>query len=175
MAILVPTKIARFSDVVYAPRSPLHHLRPRRLSLQSSSASRYAAGAAGFLISSQSLTRPDRWLGPSRFDAMPSQPSEHACLKIMAPSPSKNGIDGQCCLMALSRSRARLNGWSLFGGLPSDPRTDQNHRRKFCVATGQAPAASFSPITGSLWSQKARVHWGFVVGAVGIQPTTSPV
>ena len=33
---------------------------------------------------------------------MPSQPSEHACLKMMAPSPSKNGIDGQCRLWPLS-------------------------------------------------------------------------
>ena len=47
------------------------------------------AGAFGFLALSQRGVRPNRYGDPSRFDTMPSQPSLHACLKIMAPSPSK--------------------------------------------------------------------------------------
>ena len=43
--------------------------------LQSSSASRFTAGAAGFFILSQSVVRPDRYRDPSRFDTMPSSPS----------------------------------------------------------------------------------------------------
>ena len=55
-----------------------------RLLPQSSSASRFTAGAAGFLILSQWLTRPERYGEPSRFDTMPSQPSAHACWKMTA-------------------------------------------------------------------------------------------
>jgi hypothetical protein len=46
---------------------------------QSSSASRRTAGAAGFFIFTQCLDRPDRYVEPSRFDTMPSQPSLQAC------------------------------------------------------------------------------------------------
>ena len=46
--------------------------------LQSSSALRRAAGAAGFLTLIQSADRPPRYLEPSRFDTMPSQPSLQA-------------------------------------------------------------------------------------------------
>jgi hypothetical protein len=38
-----------------------------------SSASRFTADAAGFLILSQSLTRPERYAELSRFDTMPSR------------------------------------------------------------------------------------------------------
>jgi hypothetical protein len=43
--------------------------------LQSSSASRLTAGAAGFLTLIQSADRPLRYFDPSRFDTIPSQPS----------------------------------------------------------------------------------------------------
>ena len=46
----------------------------------SSSASRFTAGAAGFLTFNQCADRPGRYGEPSRFDTMPSQPSVHACL-----------------------------------------------------------------------------------------------
>jgi hypothetical protein len=56
---------------------------------QPSSASRFTAGAAGFLTFSQCADRPARYGEPSRFDTMPSQPSAHACLKMTPPSPLK--------------------------------------------------------------------------------------
>src|SRR6476660_9628096 len=46
--------------------------------LQSSSASRVTAGAAGFLTFSQQSARPARYGEPRRFDTMPSQPSEQS-------------------------------------------------------------------------------------------------
>jgi hypothetical protein len=49
------------------------HRRPPRP--QSSSASRFTAGAAGFLLLSQCRERPDVWREPLRFDTMPSSPS----------------------------------------------------------------------------------------------------
>ena len=45
----------------------------------SSSASRFTAGAAGFLIFTHRSPRPDRYGEPSRFETMPSQPSAQAC------------------------------------------------------------------------------------------------
>jgi hypothetical protein len=42
---------------------------------QSSSASRFTAGAAGFLILNRCGERPERQRDPKRFDMMPSQPS----------------------------------------------------------------------------------------------------
>jgi hypothetical protein len=42
---------------------------------QSSSASRFTAGAAGFLILGQYGERPERYRDSNRFDTMPSQPS----------------------------------------------------------------------------------------------------
>ena len=44
----------------------------------SSSASRFTAGALGFLTLSQSSDRPNRYGEPRRFDTMPSQPSVQA-------------------------------------------------------------------------------------------------
>jgi hypothetical protein len=44
----------------------------------SSSASRFTAGAAGFLNLSQCRVRPLTYGEPSRFDTMPSQPSLQA-------------------------------------------------------------------------------------------------
>src|SRR6516162_3271497 len=56
---------------------------------QSSSASRFTAGAFGFLTLTQCGERPELYGESSRFDTMPSQPSVQACLKIIAPSPLK--------------------------------------------------------------------------------------
>jgi hypothetical protein len=47
--------------------------------LQSSSSTRFAAGAAGFLVLIQQSLRPDRYGVPRRFETMPSHPSAHAC------------------------------------------------------------------------------------------------
>jgi hypothetical protein len=55
---------------------------------QSSSASRVAAGALGFLTFTQCAERPERYGEPSRFDTMPSQPSLEAYLNTISPSPS---------------------------------------------------------------------------------------
>jgi hypothetical protein len=63
--------------------------RPFRFAPQSSSASRFTAGAAGFLTLSQCADRPGRYGEPRRFDTMPSQPSAQACWKMAAPSPLK--------------------------------------------------------------------------------------
>jgi hypothetical protein len=46
---------------------------------QSSSATRVATGAAGFLILTHQSLRPGRYGDPRRFDTMPSQPSAQAC------------------------------------------------------------------------------------------------
>jgi hypothetical protein len=59
---------------------PVTHGRTPRLAPQSSSASRLTAGAAGFLILSQSLSRPERYVEPSRLDTMLSQPGAQAGL-----------------------------------------------------------------------------------------------
>jgi hypothetical protein len=45
---------------------------------QSSSASRFTAGASGFLNFSQSFVLPDRYCEPSRFETIPSSPSLQA-------------------------------------------------------------------------------------------------
>ena len=63
-------------------------LAPKGYFPQSSSASRFTAGAFGFLILSQSGERPERYVEPSRFDTIPSQPSLQACSKTISPSPS---------------------------------------------------------------------------------------
>jgi hypothetical protein len=55
---------------------------------QSSSASRFTAGAFGFLTCTQCGERPERYSEPIRFETMPSQPSLQACSKTMSPSPS---------------------------------------------------------------------------------------
>jgi hypothetical protein len=57
---------------------------PFRRFPQSSSASRFTAGAAGFftLIQSEHLPGPGRYFEPTRFDTMPSQPSLQAWAKI---------------------------------------------------------------------------------------------
>jgi hypothetical protein len=47
---------------------------------QSSSASRVAAGATGFLTFIQQPARPPGYRDPRRFDTIPSQPSAQACL-----------------------------------------------------------------------------------------------
>jgi hypothetical protein len=53
---------------------------------QSSSASRFTAGASGFLNFSQSGDLPERLRDPSRFDTIPSRPILQACWKTTAPS-----------------------------------------------------------------------------------------
>ncbi|MGA6944353.1 MAG: hypothetical protein WBZ27_20510, partial [Pseudolabrys sp.] len=45
-----------------------------RVHLQSSSASRFTAGASGFLNLSQSGERPDLYRDPRRFETIPSRP-----------------------------------------------------------------------------------------------------
>src|SRR5262245_11002488 len=62
------------------------HLRP--LLPQSSSASRFTAGAARFFILSQSGERPERYIESLRFDTMASSPILQAWAKTVGPSPS---------------------------------------------------------------------------------------
>ena len=76
--IVEPVAAVRVRSCLIDERTVIGH---RHLPFpQSSSASRRTAGAAGFLIFSQSFTRPERYVEPSRFDTMPSQPSAQACL-----------------------------------------------------------------------------------------------
>jgi hypothetical protein len=56
---------------------------------QSSSASRFTAGASGFFIFSQSRERPERQGEPKRLLTMPSQPSLQACRKMTSPASWK--------------------------------------------------------------------------------------
>jgi hypothetical protein len=51
---------------------------------QSSSSSRFTAGAAAFLILSQSGERPERYIESLRFDTMPSSPILQAWAKTAA-------------------------------------------------------------------------------------------
>src|SRR5215813_13283012 len=71
----------------------------RRLVLpQSSSASRFTAGAARLFILSQSGERPERYIESLRFDTMPSSPILQAWAKTVGPSPSMcslNRMPGQ--------------------------------------------------------------------------------
>ena len=62
--------------------------------LQSSSASRFTAGAAGFLTLIQSADRSNRYGEPSRFDTMPSQPSGR-CAVALYLIKSGSGGGGQ--------------------------------------------------------------------------------
>jgi len=68
---------------------------------QSSSASRFTAGAAGFLVLIQSADRPNRHGEPRRFDTMPSQPSHLAdrfplVTAAIAAIPARScAIDGE--------------------------------------------------------------------------------
>jgi hypothetical protein len=60
--------------------------RRQRGRLQSSSASRFTAGAFGFLLFIQSSERPERYRESLRFETMPSRPSLQACWKMSGPS-----------------------------------------------------------------------------------------
>src|SRR6516165_9105907 len=73
---------------------------------QSSSASRFTAGAFGFLTFTQCGERPDRYIEPSRFDTMPSQTqlqaSSAAAARVGAPrtivtAGSVRVWENQCC------------------------------------------------------------------------------
>jgi hypothetical protein len=72
-------------DCVAPRRGQVHDFaqgadRPRP---QCSSASRFTAGACGFLNLSQSGERPDRYRDPSRFETIPSSPILQACWKTV--------------------------------------------------------------------------------------------
>jgi hypothetical protein len=58
---------------------------------QSSSASRFTAGAAGFLNFSQSFERPERQREPSRFDTMPSRLEPASVANSLSVSVSYKG------------------------------------------------------------------------------------
>jgi hypothetical protein len=62
------------------------HRRQRSLP-QSSSASRFTAGASAFFILSQSGDRPERYVESLRFDTMPSMPSLQTCRTPKARTP----------------------------------------------------------------------------------------
>ena len=109
--------------------------------LQSSSSSRRTAGAAGFLILSQWLTRPDRYGEPSRFDTMPSQPSVHACLWTIAPIQS--GPAGGCLA---GRGRQGSKGRDRPGG----------NRRRSSRVTDIAAKIGAVPSESSFTKRKPR-------------------
>ena len=66
------------SSIVHGGEAARRHRNRLPRVLQSSSASRFTAGAAGFLTLIQSFDRPNRYGEPSRFDTIPSQPSLQA-------------------------------------------------------------------------------------------------
>jgi hypothetical protein len=59
---------------------------------QCSSASRFTAGAAGFLNLSQSGERPDLYRDPRRFETIPSNPILQACWNTTAPCGCSKGL-----------------------------------------------------------------------------------
>ena len=71
-----PRELKKGREIGHPERLPRAH----RLEPQSSSASRFTAGATGFLTLSQWSIRPERYGVPSRFETMPSQPMAQACL-----------------------------------------------------------------------------------------------
>jgi hypothetical protein len=84
----VPYDKSGMSPNRWYPLTVETHARAMTQWPQSSSASRFTAGARGFLTLSQCGERPERYAEPSRLETMPSQPSLHACLNTMSPSPS---------------------------------------------------------------------------------------
>src|SRR5262245_34796610 len=64
------------------------YLHRHRFLPQSSSASRFTAGAFGFFILSQSGERPERYIESLRFETTPSSPILQAWAKTVGPSPS---------------------------------------------------------------------------------------
>jgi hypothetical protein len=79
---------------------------------QSSSASRFTAGAAGFLTLIQSGERPRRYIDPSRFDTMPSQPSLRR--KSFPSSSSKSNAHASRNTIAPAAS-SLLMSWPVCG------------------------------------------------------------
>jgi hypothetical protein len=72
-------KQGAISSTVHGKWEAARHHRTRLPRVrQSSSASRFTAGAAGFLTLIQSFDRPNRYGEPIRFDTMPSHPSLQA-------------------------------------------------------------------------------------------------
>ncbi len=74
-----PRSRRRAVDRIKLPRAKVHRTVNGSLS-SNLSASRFTAGANGFLILSQWSDRPARYGDPSRFDTMPSQLRAQACL-----------------------------------------------------------------------------------------------
>src|SRR3954463_15660038 len=60
---------------------------------QSSSASRFTAGASGFLNFNQSGGRPERYVEPKRLETMPSSPILQACANTMSPGCVRWGVE----------------------------------------------------------------------------------
>jgi hypothetical protein len=90
------------------------------------------------LTLSQCLERQERYVEPSRFDTMPSQPSLQACAKMMAPSPT-NSVQGD----ALERLWQQA-GEPRLAPLDRRPATAVAHkkiRRLAAIATARAAAA----------------------------------
>src|SRR5262249_13201495 len=75
---------------------------------QSSSTSRFTAGASGFFILSQSGERPERYIDSLRFDTMPSRPSLQAWAKTVGPSPSKCSLKRSSIWAIENRINAEL-------------------------------------------------------------------
>jgi hypothetical protein len=52
------------------------------------------------------LNRPERYVEPSRFETMPSQPSLQACAKTISPLPT------MCSLSAIPSDGLRSSSWA---------------------------------------------------------------
>src|SRR5262249_46809382 len=115
---------------------------------QSSSASRFPAGADGFFILSQSGERPERYIEPLRFDTIPSRPSLHAWAKTVGPSPSMcslNRMPGRALPSRGHRPQALSLHGSIMISFPLGPGRNEFGPAVVRVRTAKTPVARESP------------------------------
>ena len=79
-AFLRKCEFDKMREVPFGPKADGLPLVTATHLVQSSSASRFTAGAARFFILSQSGERPERYIESLRFDTMPSRPSLQASI-----------------------------------------------------------------------------------------------
>src|SRR5215472_6872212 len=122
-AFLRKCEFDKMREVPFGPKADGLPLVTATHLVQSSSASRFTAGAARFFILSQSGERPERYIESLRFDTMPSRSILQAWAKTVGPSPSKCSlnrmpgralatIDASVALRTSSGSRRRSSPFS---------------------------------------------------------------
>src|SRR5262249_42055618 len=114
---------------------------PAWIQPHSSSASRFTAGASGFLNFSQSFHRPERERGPSRFDTIPSSPILQAWRKTNSPSWARCSFrrsPGRLLRSRLASVALRVSSGSRRRSWPSSSRRSKAER-KTCLARRLAP------------------------------------